>query len=261
MMIKYKVFISSLLYSFYFSYVILTDISWNTLIWFITIPQAIISLSFCNFNKSDYPKTMIFMGILDGLITIIPLVLSLYNFLDYGHVLILKIASIIFSVIHSWRTVKPKVILKSFLTSISILLSSIAVYESNHWPNMNYGILLGLLSAFFASYLGQLQKYTNWKPNGLLKLSQCVFIIIIALFSAKFEKERFDYNIIILWVLYGIQTYYINEYIYHTRNTYELALILGLKKSFTICISTNWFYLLSFKYILAILLSTFVLIQ
>ena len=259
-MLKYKVFISSLLYSFYFSYIILPNISWDTLIWFITIPQAIISLSFCTFKKSDYPKTMIFMGILDGLITLIPLILSLYNFLDYGHVLILKIASIIFPVILNWYTIEFNVILKSLLACISILLSSIAVYETKQWPQMNYGILLGLLSAFFASYLGQLQKFTNWKPNGLLKVTQCIFLIIIGVFSAKFEKETFTINIILLWILYGLQTYYINHYIYHVRNSYDLALILGLKKGITISISTNWFYLLSWKYIISIFITTFIVL-
>ena len=250
---KYQVFVlsSSLLYSFAYAQIVISNTSLGSLVTNVIVPQNIISLLFCYPLKGDieYRPLFIFMGILDALVTLIPVTASLcWGYLDFGHATILKVASIVFPLLLEWKSLTRKDIQKSFIIMFALCFASLGAKQSLFWPNLSWGILLSLLSALGGSTLGVLQKHTGWQPNATVKYSQLAFNCLFLSFS----QINFNYRFVILWVCYALQTKAINMYLKREKSAYKLSQVLSVKRVLSVILFTNWNHLYNVYYVMGI---------
>lgn len=213
---------------------------------FLLIIQSFVSFYICALGNEDWKNTRldrhhlrsIYLGILYALSNILPLWISAYNFIDYGHGSLVRICSVIFSALWNYKQTKWTSVI---LMTVSLLLGKFATDGSDQWPNVSFGILLALFSGVCASLLGILQQHWNPYSSNAVVMNLKALFVTCAIVPIQLPATREEALFIGAAILaFSIQTWAINGFFASGAKASELGIVLSFRKVLFVMISSNW---------------------
>jgi hypothetical protein len=199
------------------------------------------------------------MGVLDGLITLVPMYIAHSRWIDYGHVTLVRVSSVVFPLLLDWSILSVSQVMGTLLIAASLLFGS---YAGNTlvWPRLSWGIGAALACAAGASLLGTLQRryfVYGWNPRSRTALYVKGVQLAVIGYAAVNTTEPIvmDSRYPVLWVCYILQTWAINRFfLSHKKQTgaFVLGVTLAFKKLLTIFLYTDWTHLYNTSYVASI---------